>query len=98
MSVTDDIKSRVDILDLVSNYAALQRSGRSYKANCPFHNERTPSFHVFPDRQTWRCFGACAFPAVTFFSFLMRVENLDFGEALRRLAQQAGVNIPEKGA
>ena len=95
MSVTDDIKSRVDILDLVSNYAALQRSGRSYKANCPFHNERTPSFHVFPDRQTWRCFGACA-SGGDIFSFLMRVENLDFGEALRRLAQQAGVNIPEK--
>ncbi len=95
MSVTDDIKSRMDILDLVSNYAALQRSGRSYKANCPFHNERTPSFHVFPDRQTWRCFGACA-SGGDIFSFLMRVENLDFGEALRRLAQQAGVNIPEK--
>ena len=95
MSVTDDIKSRVDILDLVSNYAALQRSGRSYKANCPFHNERTPSFHVFPDRQTWRCFGACA-SGGDVFSFLMRVENLEFGEALRRLAQQAGVNIPEK--
>ena len=95
MSVTDDIKSRVDILDLVSNYATLQRSGRSYKANCPFHNERTPSFHVFPDRQTWRCFGACA-SGGDIFSFLMRVENLDFGEALRRLAQQAGVNIPEK--
>ena len=95
MSVTDDIKSRVDILDLVSNYAALQRSGRSYKANCPFHNERTPSFHVFPDRQTWRCFGACA-SGGDIFSFLMRVENLDFGEALRRLAQQAGMNIPEK--
>ena len=95
MSVTDDIKSRVDILDLVSNYAALQRSGRSYKANCPFHNERTPSFHVFPDRQTWRCFGACA-SGGDVFSFLMRVENLEFGEALRRLAQQAGVSIPEK--
>ncbi len=95
MSVTDDIKSRVDILDLVSNYAALQRSGRSYKANCPFHNERTPSFHVFPDRQTWRCFGACA-SGGDVFTFLMRIENLDFGEALRRLAQQAGVNIPEK--
>ncbi|MCE2463193.1 MAG: DNA primase [Dehalococcoidia bacterium] len=95
MTVIDDIKGRLDILDVVSRYANLQRSGRSYKANCPFHTERTPSFHVFPERQSWRCFGACA-TGGDLFSFLMRIENLEFGEALKVLAQQAGVTLPEK--
>jgi len=95
MAIVDDIKGRLDILDLVSQYAALQRSGRSYRANCPFHTERTPSFYVFPERQSWRCFGACA-TGGDMFSFLMRVENLDFSEALKQLAQQAGVALPER--
>ncbi len=95
MTVVDDIKSRLDILDVVSQHVALQRSGRSYRANCPFHQERTPSFHVFPDRQTWRCFGACA-TGGDVFSFAMRVGNLEFPEALRQLAQQAGVTLPSR--
>ena len=95
MTVIDDIKGRLDILDVVSRYTNLQRSGRSYKANCPFHTERTPSFHVFPERQSWRCFGACA-TGGDLFSFVMRVENMEFGEALKVLAQQAGVALPEK--
>ena len=93
MTVVDEIKSRLDILEVVSQHTALNRSGRSYKANCPFHQEKTPSFHVFPDRQTWRCFGACA-TGGDLFSFVMRAENLDFAEALKRLAQQAGVAVP----
>ena len=97
MPVVDDIKGRLDILDLVSKYAPLQRSGRSYRATCPFHTERTPSFFVFPERQSWRCFGACA-TGGDIFSFLMRIENLDFGEALKRLAQEAGLPLPEKRA
>ena len=60
MSVADDVKSRLDVLDVVSGYVALQKSGRNYKAICPFHNEKTPSFVVNPERQSWRCFGACA--------------------------------------
>jgi DNA primase len=95
MTVVDDVKARLDILELVSSYVALQRSGSSYKANCPFHQERTPSFYVFPDRQTWRCFGACATGGDAF-TFVMRQENLDFGEALRRLAQQVGVALPTR--
>ncbi|MCI0859964.1 MAG: DNA primase, partial [Chloroflexi bacterium] len=85
MTVVDDIKSRVDILEVVSRYVPLQRSGRSNKANCPFHQEKTPSFFVFPDRQTWRCFGACA-TGGDVFSFVMRAENLEFGDALKSLA------------
>jgi DNA primase len=95
MTVVDDIKSRLDILEVVSGHVSLQRSGRSYKANCPFHQEKTPSFHVFPDRQTWRCFGACA-TGGDVFSYVMKAENLEFGEALKRLAQQAGVALPTR--
>ncbi len=95
MTVVDDIKSRLDILDVVSGKVALQRSGQSYKANCPFHQERTPSFYVFPDRQSWRCFGACA-TGGDVFSFVMKSENLEFGEALRSLAQQTGVALPSQ--
>ena len=95
MTVVDDIKSRVDILEVVSRYVQLQRSGRSYKANCPYHQEKTPSFFVFPDRQTWRCFGACA-TGGDVFSFVMRAENLEFGDALKSLAQQAGVTLPNE--
>ena len=96
MSDVDEIKSRLDILDVVSQYTSLQRSGRSYKAICPFHTEKTASFFVFPERQSWRCFGACA-SGGDMFSFLMRIENLDFGDALRRLAPQAGVKLADKG-
>ena len=95
MTVVDDIKGRLDILEVVSQHVALQRSGRSYKANCPFHQEKTPSFHVFPDRQTWRCFGACAIGGDVF-SFVMRAENLDFAGALERLSQQTGVALPSR--
>ena len=94
MAAVDEIKSRLDILDVVSKYTNLQRSGRSYKAVCPFHTEKTPSFFVFPERQSWRCFGACA-TGGDIFSFIIRIENLDFSEALKRLAQQAGVDLRE---
>lgn len=95
MTVVDDIKGRLDITEVVSQHVALQRSGRSYKANCPFHQEKTPSFHVFPDRQTWRCFGACAVGG-DIFSFVMRAENLEFADALKKLADQSGVVLPSR--
>ena len=95
MTVVDDIKSRLDILEVVSRHVTLQRSGRSYKANCPFHEEKTPSFFVFPDRQSWRCFGGCA-SGGDVFSFVMRAENLEFGEVLRRLSEQTGVALPRR--
>ena len=60
MTVVQDVKSRSEIVEIISDYVALQKAGRNLKANCPFHTENTPSFIVFPERQTWRCFGACA--------------------------------------
>ena len=95
MNVTGEIKSRIDAVEFISRYLPLQRAGRSFKANCPFHQERTPSFVVFPDTGTWRCFGACS-TGGDIFSFLMQKENLDFREALQVLAQEAGVQLAEE--
>lgn len=97
MAILDEIKARLDIVDLVSQYVPLQKSGASYKALCPFHNERTPSFHVFPNRQTWRCFGACAAGGDAF-TFVMRKENLDFPQTLKLLADRVGVVLPTRKA
>ncbi|MCX6028479.1 MAG: DNA primase [Chloroflexi bacterium] len=92
MSVTDEIKERLDIVEVISAYVPLKKAGRSYKGLCPFHGEKTPSFIVFPDSQSWHCFGACG-TGGDVFSFVMKRENLDFGEALERLAAKAGVQL-----
>jgi DNA primase len=95
MSVVEEIKQRVDIVDLISQHVALKRSGRGFIALCPFHTEKTPSFHVDPSRQSWHCFGACG-TGGDVFSFVMKKENVEFREAMRLLAQQAGVSIDER--
>lgn len=92
MSVVDDVRERTDIVELVTQYVPLTKAGRTFKARCPFHQERTPSFVVNPERQTWHCFGACG-TGGDVFSFLMRAEHLDFRGALERLAERAGIAL-----
>jgi DNA primase len=97
VSVVDDVKQKLDIVDIVSESVKLRKSGRSFSGFCPFHpNTRTPAFHVFPDTQTWHCFGSCN-TGGDVFTFLMKKENIDFGEALRRLAHRAGVELAREG-
>lgn len=93
MSKTDEIKSRLDLVDIVSDHVQLRRSGRNYAGFCPFHpNTRTPAFYVFPETQTWRCFGACA-EGGDLFSYVMKKEGWDFKEALKQMAKRAGVEL-----
>lgn len=92
MNPIEEIKSRLDIVEVISKYVELRRAGRNYKAICPFHSEKTPSFVVFPDTQTWRCFGACA-EGGDVFSFLMKRQGWDFAETLKTLAEQTGVEL-----
>jgi DNA primase len=88
-----EIRERIDIVDLVQGYVpSLKRTGRSFKGLCPFHQEKTPSFVVFPDSQNFHCFG-CG-KGGDLFSFYMLVENTEFRDTLRELASRAGVTHP----
>lgn len=91
MDQLDEIRSKVDIVKLVSEYVSVKPAGRNFKALCPFHPEKTPSFMVSSERQIFKCFGCGAGGDV--FQFLMRIEGLEFGEALRNLAQRTGVKL-----
>ena len=95
MSEVDEIKQRIDIVDLVSQDVTLKRTGRTYLALCPFHTERTPSFHVDPARQSWHCFGACGIGG-DIFSFVMKKDGVEFRDALRTLAERAGVALESR--
>jgi DNA primase len=93
MSVIDEIKARIDILDLVSESVQLRRTGKNYIGFCPFHpNSRTPAFVIFPDSGTWRCFGQCN-EGGDIFKYVMKKEGYDFADALRALAERAGVTL-----
>ncbi|MBL7053739.1 DNA primase [Patescibacteria group bacterium] len=94
MDVVDEIKSKLDIVDVISDYVHLKQSGTSFKAPCPFHKEENPSFHVSQEKQIWHCFGCSK--GSDMFGFVQEIEGIDFPEALRILAKKAGVNISEK--
>jgi DNA primase len=94
MSVIDDVKQKLDIIDIIGQHITLTKSGRTFRGLCPFHGEKHPSFYVYPEQQSWHCFGCNTGGDV--FSFIMKKQGIDFSEALRELAQKAGVVIPSK--
>ncbi|RAQ96689.1 DNA primase [Thermogemmatispora tikiterensis] len=93
-SIIETIKARLDLVDEVGQVVKLQKTGRAFKALCPFHNERTPSFYVFPESQHWHCFGC--HESGDIFTFVQKAQGLDFPEALRYLAEKAGVSLDEQ--
>jgi len=94
-SFIDELVSRCDIVDIVSRYVALKKSGTNFFGLCPFHSEKTPSFSVSPDKQIYHCFGCSKGGGVL--SFIMNIENLDFVDAVRFLAKIANMEVPEDG-
>lgn len=95
-NIIDQVQEKTDIVEVISRYIPLKKTGRNYKAPCPFHHEKTPSFVVSQDKQIYHCFGCGAGGNV--FSFLMRYENMQFPEAVESLAEKAGIAMPRSAA
>ena len=92
--VIEEVRMKNDIVDVISGYVKLQKKGANYFGLCPFHNEKSPSFSVSPGKQMYYCFGCGAGGNV--FTFLMEYENFSFPEALKYLAERAGMELPEE--
>ncbi|MBO5469014.1 MAG: DNA primase [Lachnospiraceae bacterium] len=92
--IIEEVRSRNDIVDVISSYVNLKKKGNSYSACCPFHHEKTPSFHVSREKQMYHCFGCGVGGNV--YTFLMEHENYSFPEAVEALAERAGVKLPEQ--
>lgn len=88
----DEIKSNNDIVDIISQYVVLKKSGRSFFGLCPFHREKSPSFAVSPDKQIFHCFGCGVGGNV--FHFISKIENINFKETVELLAERAGITLP----
>jgi len=95
MGVIDEVKQKIDIVEVIGEYTPLTKAGRTFRALCPFHSEKNPSFYVYPERQSWHCFGACN-TGGDVFSFIMKKQGIDFGEALRLLAERVGITVPSR--
>ena len=92
--LVEEIRERNDIVEVIGTYVKLQKKGSSYFGLCPFHNEKSPSFSVSPDKQMYYCFGCGAGGNV--FTFIMEYENYSFPEALKYLADRVGIKLPER--
>ena len=94
--IIEEVRDRSDIEQVIGTYVTLKRAGSNVKGLCPFHNEKTPSFTVYPDSQSFFCFGCGAGGDVI--TFTMKYNNLDYTGAIEYLASRAGINIPQDGA
>jgi DNA primase len=95
MSIIDDVKQKSDIFYIVGQYTTLTKAGKTFRGLCPFHSEKHGSFFVYPEQQSWHCFGACN-TGGDVFSFIMKKQGLTFAETLQTLAEKARITIPSR--
>ena len=94
-TVIEEIKGKADVLNIIGQYVQLKKRGRNYLGLCPFHQEKTPSFTVSPEKDLWHCFG-CGEGGHGSLSFVMKIENMNFGEAVKYLGEKVGVAVIEE--